>query len=212
MCESNVPCCHSPGLQKVRVRMLQVDDPISLNAVDQQVPTRTRWLQNIGTHTARAQSCLQRTASEVNSTELSTSLMLSGRRTWQFNTTNTKAHHCRQSWASSIHLPSSRSISIRSILLINYLFGSRTQRFNNANTKAHHWTQSWASSIHLPSSQSISLTSIFLINWLCTTNCNNVHLNLTPSHPFLSVKRPCIKFPTHKFCPHLSSTCPVPLP
>jgi hypothetical protein len=60
--------CHSPGLQKVKGRVLQMGYPISLNAVDQQVPTRTRWLQNIGTHTARAHSFLQQTASEVDST------------------------------------------------------------------------------------------------------------------------------------------------
>lgn len=80
MSEGYVPCRHSPGLQKVRVRVLQVGDPFSLNAVDNQVSARTRGLQNVGTHTARAHSCLQQTASEVNSTELSTLLMLYGRR------------------------------------------------------------------------------------------------------------------------------------
>jgi hypothetical protein len=43
----------------------------------------------------------------------------SGSRTQQFNTANSKAHHCTRSSASSIHLPSSQHISIRSILLIN---------------------------------------------------------------------------------------------
>ena len=55
------------------------------------------------------------------------SLKISGTRTCSFNTTDTKAHHCTRSWASSIHPPTLQPTSLRSIfLMVPYIATSKT--------------------------------------------------------------------------------------
>jgi hypothetical protein len=81
-------------------------------------------------------------------------------RTQRLNTDNTKTRHWTRSWTSSIHLPFSHSISLRS----NWLSGSRIRRFSTASTKTRHWTRSWTSSIHIPSSRLVSLRSVLVLS------------------------------------------------
>ena len=55
------------------------------------------------------------------------SLSISGSRTCSFSTTNTKAHNCTWSWASSIHHPPLQPTSLRSIfLMVPYIATSKT--------------------------------------------------------------------------------------
>jgi hypothetical protein len=85
-------------------------------------------------------------------------------------------------WASSIYLPSSQPISLRSFLIINKPSGNRTRSFNTAKTKVHHWTRFWTK-FHLPPILTTYIPKIhLLINKLSGNRTRNFNTAKTKAH------------------------------